>query len=209
MIKAEMYPECQNFIVYDTDQFRVVVNKISEKYLKFTTFKYQENENTITLYDSNAVDFLYKFTDYYDSKNNKIHIKIVDDEAVIPGKVRGSDAGYDLTIIKLHKQLTPKTALYDTGIQLSIPAHHYVEIVPRSSISKTGYILANNVGIIDSSYTGNIYVALTKVDESMPDIELPCRICQLLLKKQYFMNFNQMDQIEGTSRGEGGFGSTN
>ena len=69
------------------------------------------------------------------------------DEAIIPSKSRYSDAEYELTIIKEHKRLTSNTVIYDTGIKLEIPNAYYVEIVPRSSISRSGYILANNVGI--------------------------------------------------------------
>ena len=52
-------------------------------------------------------------------------------------------------------------------------------LVPRSSISKTGYMLANSVGVIDRTYTGNVLVPLIKVDKSMPDLILPARVVQL------------------------------
>jgi dUTP pyrophosphatase len=227
MSKAETYPEHQNYstgYTYD-GQFFCWVHASLEDSIKDSNIQYEVRNSSVYLTESNAVDFLEKFTDFYNPKHlqflthaelldrydlcQDIKIKLVDENAVIPSKTRGSDAGYDLNIIRLHKQLTPKTALYDTGIQIEIPAHHYVEIVPRSSISKTGYMLANNVGIIDSAYKGNLYVALTKIDESMPDIELPFRICQLILRKQYFMNFEQTENIAATSRNDGGFGSTN
>jgi deoxyuridine 5'-triphosphate nucleotidohydrolase len=130
-------------------------------------------------------------------------------EAVLPSKCRESDAGYDITIIKESKRLTDKTVLYDTGIRLDIPNGYYVEIVPRSSISKSGYMLANSIGIIDQSYRGNIFVALTKINESSDDIKLPFKCCQMILKKQIYCKIVEQEQdFESTNRNIGGFGST-
>jgi deoxyuridine 5'-triphosphate nucleotidohydrolase len=140
------------------------------------------------------------------------------DEAVIPSKARYSDAGYDLTIIKEHKRLTSNTAIYDTGIKLEIPNGYYVEIVPRSSISRSGYMLANNVGIIDQGYRGNLYIALTKINDETPDItdlanwRLPWKCCQMIVKKQIYSKLvfcdSGHDDIEKSNRGTGAFGST-
>jgi deoxyuridine 5'-triphosphate nucleotidohydrolase len=144
------------------------------------------------------------------------------DEAVIPSKARYSDAGYDLTIIKEFKRLTSNTIIYDTGIKLEIPNGYYVEIVPRSSISKSGYILANNVGIIDQGYRGNLYIALAKINDEMPDLTLPYKCCQMIVKKQVYSklvysgsgdndsggNDSSDSAIGNSSRGTGAFGST-
>ena len=135
-----------------------------------------------------------------------------DPNAIIPCKGHESDVGYDLTIIKKFKQLTPSTILYDTGIKLNVDYGYYIEIVPRSSLSKSGYILANSIGIIEKSYSGNLLVALTKIDKEMPDLELPFKCCQLIFKPQISLNLIEMkDQttVEETSRSNGGFGSTN
>jgi deoxyuridine 5'-triphosphate nucleotidohydrolase len=134
-------------------------------------------------------------------------IKILPD-AVLPYKSRYSDVGLDLVIIKKAKQYNSLTTLYDTGIALNIPHGYYAEIVPRSSLSKTGYMLANSVGIIDNSYRGNLYIPLIKIVPDAPEIELPFRCCQLIFKKQVFMNVQEVHIIERTGRGEGGFGST-
>jgi deoxyuridine 5'-triphosphate nucleotidohydrolase len=133
-----------------------------------------------------------------------------DENAILPSKTRVSDAGYDITIIKEAKKLTDNTTLYDTGIKLDIPNGYYVEIVPRSSISKSGYILANSVGIIDQSYRGNILVALTKTCPTAADIELPFRCCQMIIRKQIYGKIIECpEDFNETSRNEGGFGSTN
>lgn len=132
-----------------------------------------------------------------------------DEKAVLPSKQRESDVGYDLTIIKEAKKMNAKTTLFDTGIKLDIPNGYYVEIVPRSSLSKSGYILANSVGIIDQSYRGNLFVALAKIDETAEDIQLPFRCCQMILKKQIYCRLTESSKdFELTDRNDGGFGST-
>ena len=72
--------------------------------------------------------------------------------------------------------------------------------------------MTNSVAIIDSGYTGNIKVSLTKIDSSLPNLELPIRIAQLVLtpyinSKLVFVN-TDVNFIE-TKRNDGGFGSTN
>lgn len=62
------------------------------------------------------------------------------------------------------------TILYDTGIKINVKYGYYAEVVPRSSLSKSGYMLANSIGIIDNSYRNNIFVALTKINPDAPDI---------------------------------------
>ena len=57
--------------------------------------------------------------------------------------------------------------MYDTGIQVKPQYGYYFEIVPRSSLSKSGYILANSIGIIDPSYSGNLYIVLIKIDDNL------------------------------------------
>lgn len=130
-------------------------------------------------------------------------------DAISPSKSRLSDAGYDLTVISEYKKLNNVTTLYDTGIRVSIEPHFYVEVVPRSSLSKSGYMLANSMGIIDQSYRGNIYIALTKVDPDANPIELPFKCCQIIVRPQYQVVFEEStSDLSDTHRGDGGFGST-
>ncbi len=140
---------------------------------------------------------------------NVIKVKKVDENAVIPTRATTGSVGYDLTAIKLYKRVSENTYLYDTGIQIAPPRGYYTEIVPRSSLIKTGYILANSIGVIDSDYRGNVMIALTKVDQSAPDLELPFTKCQLLVRKEEIdFVFEPAETLEETVRGNGGFGST-
>jgi len=139
----------------------------------------------------------------------------LDPTAILPTKARFSDVGYDVTIIRHHKTLNAQTDLWDTGLSLRIPFGFYVELVPRSSLSKSGYMLANSVGIIDRSYQGNLFVALTRVAadaKPMSDL-LPFRCCQLIFRRQMFVELEEVDRVDSepvqtSSRGSGGFGSS-
>jgi dUTP pyrophosphatase len=143
------------------------------------------------------------------------YVKISED-AVTPTKANFSDVGYDLSVTGVHKKLSTNTSLYKTGIKLEIPIGYYVEIVPRSSISKSGYLLANSIGIIDCSYKGELLVALTRianVDEgetATAEFDYPFRCCQLIMRKQIFPDLVELNASElvDTCRQEGGFGST-
>jgi deoxyuridine 5'-triphosphate nucleotidohydrolase len=143
-------------------------------------------------------------------KINKFIIYKNDPNAIIPFKNKQSDVGYDLTIIKEHKKLNSNTTMYDTGICIQPEFGYYTIVVPRSSLSKSGYMLKNSIGIIDPSYIGNIYIVLIKTNPDAPDIELPFKCCQLIVQKQIYSELIETDTpFTYTSRGIGGFGSTN
>lgn len=139
--------------------------------------------------------------------DNIIKVLKKNQNAVIPTKAHTSDSGWDLTAIEIYKKVGEVT-LYDTGISVQPPPGFYTEIFPRSSISKTGYMLANSIGVIDESFRGSLLIALRKIDKDSPDIELPCKIAQLVLRKREDADILVVNTLEDTERGEGGFGST-
>jgi len=179
-------------------------------------------KNQYITYDSgcNSLDFLGKiyndcgnlYIKFYKSLLRKfVNCKVfkTDKNAILPSKARESDVGYDLTIIKEVKKFNDKTTLYDTGIKIELEDYYYAKVVPRSSLSKSGYILANSIGIIDNSYRGNLLIALTKTDEKSPDIELPFKCCQLIVEKQIYLDLYEVEEdFNETNRNSGGFGST-
>ena len=129
----------------------------------------------------------------------------------------GPDVGLDLTAVRKHKVYLNNAAretdtgvvvLYDTGIALTPPDGYYVEIVPRSSISKTGWMLANNTGVIDPTYNGNIYIALVRVADHVDELPLPFCKCQLILRPALYPGMKEVGALGETKRGAGGFGST-
>lgn len=142
-----------------------------------------------------------------------ILVKKTDPRAVLPSSATPGDVGYDLTAISLVKEVVQGyTYMYDTGICIEVPPGYYTEIVPRSSIVKTGFMLSNGVGIIDPHYRGSLKICLTRVvkDECLylAPPTVPFVLCQLLVKKAEYAMFNQVDELSETVRGAGGFGST-
>ena len=145
--------------------------------------------------------------------SRQLRFKKCDPNAVIPTKAYPSDTGYDLTLIRVSKDMSipgfeQKIIMYDTGIAVCPPDGYYTEVVPRSSLSKTGYMLANSVGIIDASYRGSIKVVVTG-DNSLDDLSLPFKGFQLVLRKLEEVEVVEVDDLDDTVRGDGGFGSTN
>jgi deoxyuridine 5'-triphosphate nucleotidohydrolase len=126
---------------------------------------------------------------------------------VIPSKQRVSDSGYDLVLIS-KKKTFGNVVLYGTGIKIQPSYGYYFDMIPRSSIVKLGYMLANSVGIIDRSYIGEVMVPMVKIDASSPDIELPCRMVQIVPRQIVHVEFEIVAEFDDTARSSGGFGST-
>jgi len=131
----------------------------------------------------------------------------LEEGALPPFKKRISDSGWDLHLVKLIKK-EGNLYFFDTGVRVAPPRGYYFDLVPRSSIYKSGFILANSVGIIDMTYRGTIKVPLIKVDPSKEDPELPWRAVQLIPRRYFPLEMEIVDSLDRTIRGEGGFGST-
>ena len=130
-------------------------------------------------------------------------------EAKPPQKQRASDSGYDLTLMKKIK-VHGNVEFYDTCIKLQPTFGYYFDLVGRSSISKSGYMLANNIGIIDRTYQGSVIVPLIKLDNKQPDLELPCRLVQIIPRQIHHLEPIEITEEDLTlsDRRDGGFGST-
>lgn len=128
-------------------------------------------------------------------------------EAVIPTKAHPTDSGFDVTITK-HIWTRGIYSKYDTDI-IAIPSQGtYTMLVARSSIYETGYSMVNAVGIIDTSYRGTLKVILRRDFGDKP-LNLPCCILQLVpMVASYTVGF-EISSPDLTTRGDGGFGSTN
>lgn len=132
---------------------------------------------------------------------------LTEPDAVLPHKQRVTDSGYDLTLIAERKRMS-QVVLYGTGVIAEPPLGWYLDVVPRSSIIRSGYILANSVGVIDRAYRGEIMVPLIKVDPSAPELELPARVAQLVPRPIVHFPVEATGEVSSTERGTKGFGSS-
>jgi dUTP pyrophosphatase len=139
----------------------------------------------------------------------QIKIKKLSDNANVPTKGTLGSAGFDLVATSMNVVNTPEYGYieYGTGISVKIPDNHVGLLFSRSSISNTGLILANAVGVVDSDYTGEIkfrfkYIADTK------HYNIGDRIGQILFVKLPSITFKEVDNLDETNRGDKGFGST-
>ena len=141
----------------------------------------------------------------------EIKLKRLNSEAKIPE--RGSDfaAGYDLfaNISEETEILPHETKLIGTGISCAIPEGYFGGIFARSGLSlKEGLRPANCVGVIDADYRGEIKVSLHNDSETKRTILPNQKIAQLVVVPFLTVEFNEVEELDDTDRGEGGFGST-
>ena len=139
---------------------------------------------------------------------NTLRFIKTDERAVTPTRAHSQDIGYDLTAIDVWKTLSDKTVIYETGLAIQPPPGKYIEILPRSSITKTGYMLANSVGVIDSNYRGSLKIAVRKIDDSFPDFEPPFCKFQLVMRTADLFEVEEVATLDDSDRGDGAFGST-
>ena len=139
-------------------------------------------------------------------------IKKVRENAKVPQRATGGSAGLDLCAC-IDAPLTlgsGETALIPTGVAIALPTAEYGAFVfPRSGIAiKHGIGLLNSVGVIDSDYRGEIMVGVINQVKESYTIEPGERIAQMVIMPVSTMPVVEVDELDETARGAGGFGST-
>lgn len=138
-------------------------------------------------------------------------IKLLNGRAVVPTYGSDQAAGADLyAAADKDVYINPhSTEIIDTGIAAAIPDGYFGAIFARSGIaSKQGLRPANCVGVIDSDYRGPIKVVLHNDTDITQMIQAGSRIAQLVIIPYKPVDFEIVDDLDETDRGEGGFGST-
>lgn len=129
----------------------------------------------------------------------------------LPEYETSGSAGIDLqAYISSPVELKPLSrALIPTGLYVSIPKGYEGQIRGRSGLAlKYGITLANGIGTIDSDYRGEIKIILINLGEQTFTINNGDRIAQFILSKYETIEFELVESLEETSRGDGGFGHT-
>lgn len=141
----------------------------------------------------------------------RIDIKKLKDAAIIPERAHPHDAGVDLhACVDTPVTIMPhRTAKIGTGLAMSIPVGYAGFIYARSGLAtKTGLRPANCVGVVDADYRGEFIVALHNDTDAPQTIAPNERIAQLIIMPVMDAWFNEVDELETTERGDGGFGSS-
>lgn len=128
-------------------------------------------------------------------------------DAVAPTRARDGDAGFDLTCHTIEDTETP-VLKFRTGIAVEIPTGYFGLLRPRSSICKTGYLMASS-GVIDSGYRGEIMIPLRYIwHPNAVRYQPGDRVCQLIILPLPQVHFVEVQELSPSERGDGGFGST-
>lgn len=136
-----------------------------------------------------------------------LKIKKLVENAYIPSRGTPGSVGYDIKALESGVILPGHRMPVSTGIAVSIPDGHYGRIAPRSGLAfKNGIdVLA---GVIDPDYRGEIKVILINLGKNNYYFNKGDRIAQLILEKVSTPEVEQVEDLDSTVRGSGGFGST-
>ena len=144
-------------------------------------------------------------------REEKINIKKLNEKAIIPTYGSEYAAGADLYAnIEEKEVINPgETKFIKTGLSFEIPTGLVGLVFARSGLScKQGLAPANKVGVIDSDYRGELIVALYNQSNETREINSGDRIAQIAFIPYVKGMFNEVDNLDDTKRGQGGFGST-
>lgn len=140
----------------------------------------------------------------------KVLIKRLDKELPLPSYAKPGDAGADL-YSRIDAQISPgERKLIPTGISIALPPGFAAFVHPRSGRAiKEGLGMVNAPGTVDAAYRGELQVILINHDpEATISIKRGERIAQLIIQRVERAEFVELDELPGSARGAGGFGST-
>lgn len=146
----------------------------------------------------------------------KVQMKRLHPDAIIPRYATLGASGFDLHALEDTIVYPGETKLIKTGLSMSIPLGYELQIRPRSGTSlKTSLRVANAPGTVDSDYRGEICIIISNIHGSemynekyREEIKKGDRIAQGVICPVTTAEFEEVDNLNSTERGSGGFGST-
>jgi dUTP pyrophosphatase len=140
----------------------------------------------------------------------QVLITRLDPDLPLPRYAKGGDAGADI-VSRIDITLAPgERALVPTGIAIALPDGYVALVHPRSGLAiKHGVTMVNAPGTVDAGYRGELQIILINHDKSEPvSFKRGDRIAQLVIQKVERAEFVEVQELPGSGRGTGGFGST-
>ena len=141
----------------------------------------------------------------------EILIKRLSKNIPLPKYETDGSSGMDLSanVEKVVEIQPGKSVIIPTGIALSIPKNYEIQIRPRSGLAAKSQIsILNTPGTIDADYRGELKVILVNLGEKIFKVEKGLRIAQMVLCPVIKAVLKEVNELEETERGSGGFGST-
>lgn len=134
----------------------------------------------------------------------KVKVKKIYEDAIIPKYAHDGDAGMD--VFAENVNATEKYIEYGTGLSFEVPEGYVMLIFPRSSISNQDLMLKNSVGVLDSGYRGELKLRFQKKGEDV--YKIGEKIGQVIVLPFPKIEMEEVNGLNDSSRGNGGFGST-
>jgi dUTP pyrophosphatase len=139
----------------------------------------------------------------------EVKIKILDPRARIPERQHPDDAGFDLASLEGFSISPNDRIVVPTGLALELPRGACALVLPRSGLAaKYGLTLANAPGLIDSNYRGELKIALVNLGNEEISLPVGARVAQLVVLNLPAVMLQQVEELSGSDRGDGGFGHT-
>ena len=141
----------------------------------------------------------------------KLLIKKLQKNIILPEYKTDGSSGMDLmaNVEQTVKILPGEKKIISTGIMVAIPEQYEIQIRPRSGLAaKNGISVLNTPGTIDSDYRGEIKVILINHGKDIFEIKKNDRIAQMIVCPIIKVELEEVENLPGTVRGKGGFGST-
>jgi deoxyuridine 5'-triphosphate nucleotidohydrolase len=137
-----------------------------------------------------------------------MQVKRLHEDAVLPQKGTPQSAGFDLSSVENVSLYPGERKLIQTGWAIAVPEGTYGRVAPRSGLAlKFGIDVM--AGVIDKDYRGPLGVILVNLSQDIFKIKVGDRIAQLILEKiEDCLSVEEVETLDQTVRGQGGFGST-
>ena len=130
-------------------------------------------------------------------------------DAVLPAYAHKSDAGMDIRSVEDILIPAGKRALVHTGLVMMLPPKYEAQVRPRSGLAlKYGVTVLNTPGTIDSGYRGEVGVILANCGDEDFQVKKGDRIAQIVVAPVTRARVYEVDYVDDTDRGKGGFGSS-
>ncbi|MEU7828686.1 dUTP diphosphatase [Nonomuraea sp. NPDC052129] len=140
----------------------------------------------------------------------QVLIQRLDDGLPVPSYAHPGDAGADLYAAADVELLPGERAMVGTGVAIALPDGYAAFVHPRSGLAaRHGVTLVNAPGTVDAGYRGEIRVTVINTDAKEPfRLSRGDRVAQLVVQRVERAAFTEVEQLPGSARGTGGFGST-